>query len=557
MDSAARIGAALQKALTGLGIEGVTPVLEHPGELTNGDYATSVALAAAKAAKKNPKVLAEELLAALGTIDGIEKVEVAGPGFINFYLSRKYFTTSVADIVAVGSEWGKNGSQKGRRVMVEYANPNTFKEMHIGHMMSTIIGEAVSRLVEFSGADVFRETYQGDIGPQVAKALWGLRKKGITEPHDISEIGDAYALGSKAYEENEQSKQEINDINKALYTKEGPLYEEFKELWAKGHVTSMQGFAAVYAKLGTEFKRNFLETEVYEEGIKLVRQGLEKGVFEESDGAIVYKGEKVGLHTRVFLTKAGTPTYECKELELAFFKQKTWAHDRAIILTANEQAEYFRVVLSALKEFAPEVAEKIVHIPHGFLKLTTGKMSSRDGNIVTATKLIADVTEQVQVKNEDAAVAQDVAVGAIKYSILRQGISADVTFDMKSSLSTEGDSGPYLQYAHTRALSVLAKAKGEKIAPSSSMAPDKITDLERLLYRFPEVVQRATEEYEPHYVTTYLTELAGVFNSWYAKEKIVDPTDPHSPYKVALTQAFATTMKNGLWVLGIKAPDRM
>lgn len=557
MDIAAKIVAALSKALVELGVEGVTPTLEHPAELAHGDWATNVALAAAKAAKKNPKKLAEELVEKLGTIDGVEKIEVAGPGFINFYLSRKFFATTVADIVAVGPEWGKNAALKGKRVMVEYANPNTFKEMHIGHMMSTIIGEAVSRLIENAGADTYRETYQGDIGPQVAKALWGLRKRGVTEPHDIAEIGAAYADGSRAYDESEESKKEITEINKALYVGEGTLYEEYKDLWAVGHKTSMQEFASVYALLGTEFKRNFLETEVYKRGVELVEEGKEKGIFEESDGALVYKGEKVGLHTRVFVTKAGTPTYEGKELALAFFKEDTWAHDMAVILTANEQAEYFKVVLAALSEFAPEVAKKIVHLPHGFLKLTTGKMSSRDGNVITAKGLIADVLENVQTKNEDSVVAQDVAIGAIKYSILKQGIGADVVFDMGQSLSIDGDSGPYLQYAHTRALSVLAKAKEEKIAPSPSMAPDKITDLERVLYRFPEVVMRATESYEPHHVTTYLTELAGMFNSWYAKEKIVDTHDPHSPYKVALTQAFATTMKNGLWLLGIKAPERM
>jgi arginyl-tRNA synthetase len=158
---------------------------------------------------------------------------------------------------------------------------------------------------------------------------------------------------------------------------------------------------------------------------------------------------------------------------------------------------------------------------------------------------------------EKQAIADAVGVAAIKFEVLKQGSGKNIVFDPAASLSFEGDSGPYLQYAHTRALSVLAKAKVEKIAPSASMAPDKITDLERVLYRFPEVVMRATKEYEPHYVTTYLTELAGMFNSWYAKEKIVDGTDPHSPYKVALTQAFATTMKNGLWVLGIQAPERM
>lgn len=559
MDTATQLVAALSKALVALGIEDVTPTLEHPADLAHGDWATNVALAAAKAAKKNPKALAEELVEKLGTIEGVEKMEVAGPGFINFYLSRKLFATSVADVVAVGPEWGKNAVLKGKRVMYEYTDPNPFKVFHIGHLMSNTVGESLARLTEYSGAQVVRANYQGDIGPHVAKCLWGVMKKG-SDPNDIAALAEAYVAGSAAYDEDEKAKAEIDDINKKLYAND----ESLKLIYDAGRAASLAHFEELYALLGTKFDHYFFESEMGPVGLDVVKGGLEKKVFEESDGAVVYKGEKVGLHTRVFITKAGTPTYETKELGLDKTKFEREKLDHSVIVTANEQDGFFKVVLAAMAEVLPDVAAKTKHISHGMMVLTSGKMSSRKGNVITGESLIHDMRDAALAKmserelgDEKQAIADAVAVAAIKFEVLKQGTGRNIVFDPEQSLSFEGDSGPYLQYAHTRALSVLAKAKEEKIAPSPSMAPDKITDLERVLYRFPEVVMRATEEYEPHYVTTYLTELSGMFNSWYAKEKIVDSHDPHSPYKVALTQAFATTMKNGLWLLGIQAPDKM
>jgi arginyl-tRNA synthetase len=367
-------------------------------------------------------------------------------------------------------------------------------------------------------------------------------------------------FGATAYDDDPKSKLEIDEINKRLYAGD----ESLKLIYDAGRAASLAHFEEIYALLGSKFDHYFFETVTGPVGLELVRKGLEQGIFEESDGAVVYRGEKVGLHTRVFITKAQVPTYEAKDLGLAKVKADTEKFDRSVIVTANEQDQYFKVVLAALAEVMPDIAEKTVHVSHGMMILTSGKMSSRKGSVITGESLIGEMREEALTKmaerdlgEEKQAIADAVGVAAIKFEVLKQGSGKNIVFDPAASLSFEGDSGPYLQYAHTRALSVLAKAKVEKIAPSASMAPDKITDLERVLYRFPEVVMRATKEYEPHYVTTYLTELAGMFNSWYAKEKIVDGTDPHSPYKVALTQAFATTMKNGLWVLGIQAPERM
>ena len=200
------------------------------------------------------------------------------------------------------------------------------------------------------------------------------------------------------------------------------------------------------------------------------------------------------------------------------------------------------------------------------LRFASGKMSSRKGNVITGEALIAQVTSMVHDKLKDRemsakekdVLAEIVAVGAIKYSILRQAIGGDIIFDFEKSISFEGDSGPYLQYSYVRAKSVLGRAVDENILANTTLPSgwETIT-LEKLLVRFPEVVARAGEEYQPHYVTTYLTELAGVFNGWYAGGKIIDVDDPTSPYKLALTKAFAEVMKNGLWLLGIKAPEKM
>lgn len=561
MDIVVRIVAALSKALLELGVEGVTPTLEHPAELSHGDWATNVALAAAKAAKKNPKKLAEELVTKLGTIDGVEKIEVAGPGFINFTLSRKFFSTSIADIVAVGPEWGKNATFKGKKVIVEYTSPNLFKPLHVGNLMSNITGESLARLMQFAGADVRRFNYPSDIGLTVAKAVWGVQKTG-SDPDDILALGKAYVVGAAAYEDDEGSKKEIEAVNKKLYDKSD---SDLDLIYEKGRATSLKHLMAICKTLGTEkFDFEFFESQSGPKGLEVVQAHIDDGIFEKSDGAVIFRGEQYGLHTEVFINSQGLPTYGAKDMGVVTHKREVFPFDLSIIETGAEQQQYFKVVFKATETLYPDLVGKQVHIGHGYLTLSTGKMSSRKGNVLTGESILEDLHAAALEKMQDrdlgdakSEIADAVAVAALKFEILKQGTGRNVVFDPGAALSFEGDSGPYLQYAHTRALSVLAKAKEEKIAPSPSMAPDKITDLERVLYRFPEVVLRATETYEPHHVTTYLTELAGKFNSWYAKEKIVDTHDPHSPYKVALTQAFATTMENGLWLLGIKAPERM
>ena len=535
--------------------------LEHPGDLVHGDYSTNVAMVGAKAAGKNPRALAEEIVAALGEIEAVEKIEIAGPGFINFHLKRDFFVKATQEILDTGESWGKNNTQAGQKVMCEYTDPNPFKAFHIGHLMSNAIGESISRLQEFTSAEVKRANYQGDVGRHVACAIWGLRQMG-EEPEDSEQMGRAYTMGAQAYKEGGEAKDEIVAINKALYARSD---EKLNHIYDTGREKSLASFEKLYELLGTKFDYYFFESKTGPFGKALVEGNIEKGVFEESEGAIVYKGEKDGLHTRVFINSEGLPTYEAKELGLAKLKCDQYPYDRSIVITASEINEYFKVLLSVMRHIWPELAEKTTHIGHGMMQLATGKMSSSKGNIITGESLLhemqANALEKVAERDlddeEKRAVADAAAVGAIKYSVLRQSTGKNIVFDPEASLSFEGDSGPYLQYSHTRACSIMRKAKSEGLVADTHISTSDVQTVERLLYRFSEVVERSQAEYEPHYVATYLTELAGEFNAWYAKEQIVKSDDETSPYKVALTQAFRITMKNGLWLLGIKAPERM
>jgi arginyl-tRNA synthetase len=523
------------------------------------DFATNAALAAAKALGKNPQEVAKAISERLVEegIPFVETVSVAGPGFINISLTSKFFADAVARACTEGEEWGKNALREGERIMVEHTQPNPFKPFHIGHLMSNTIGESIVRLMRFCGATVLSVNYQGDVGLHIAKAMWGLMKEG-KDASDVSEIGSAYVAGNNAYEEDEEAKKEIVALNKKIYARDPAILP----LYMQGREVSLAHFEELYKLLGTKFDHYFFESETAAPGRSLVEEGKGKGVFEESDGAVIFKGEKAGLHTRVFITKEGLPTYETKDLGLALMKRDYAPFDLSITTTAVEQKEYFKVVFEALALMRPETRGKYINITHGMMQIDSGKMSSRKGNIVTGESLLHDMEAAAweRIRDSEASdkeqVASQVAVASIKYGVLKQSLGRNIIFNKEQWLSLEGDSGPYLQYAQVRAASILRKAAAEEVEADASGVHDGIVLLERLLIRFPEVVEHAAGEYEPHHVAQYLTELSGAFNGWYAGGKVLDGTEK-APYKLALVEAVGNTLKNGLYLLGIEAPQEM
>ncbi len=546
-----RIRKAVGEALEEAGAPDIAFAVERPSDPAHGDYATNAALAAAKVLGKNPRELADELARHLARSLGesVERTDVAGPGFVNIALSGDAVAALVAEADAKGEEWGKGSAEEGQRVFAEYGNPNPFKEMHLGHLMGSVIGEALSRLAENAGAAVARDTFGGDVGPHVAKALWALRRRGVAEPESAKEIGEAYAEGSRAYEDDPQAKQEIDALNQELYRGED---RALMALWRKGRDVSMEEFGRLWRIFGTKFDFTFFDSDTVGSGLRIVKDGLAKGIFKESGGAVIYDGTAKGVHTMVFITGHGTPTYEAKDIGLAFLKEERWPNSRVVIVTGSEQTGRFKTVLAALGELAPLIAAKTRHVAHGFLRLASGKMSSRAGNVITAAGFLEDVTHLVREKNPDPLIAEQVAVGAVKYMILRQAPGQDIIFDPEKSLSLAGDSGPYLQYALVRAKKILAYGGGEGNGTDEPAAPYAV---ERLLVHYPEVAARAARECAPNLLVTYLTELAGEWNAFYAKEQVLG--SPEEAYKQRLTRALAHTLANGLRLLGIPAPEKM
>jgi arginyl-tRNA synthetase len=538
--------------------------IEVPSDKKFGDYSTNVALVLAKKIGKSPIETANLIKDKIRS-DILKDIKVAGPGFINFFISNNIFIDSIK---SVGKNFGKGNNLKGKKIIIDYTDPNLFKEFHVGHLMNNSIGESLSRIFEFEGAKVKRVCYQSDIGLNVAKAVYGMQQMDweslkLDDGKKIKELGSAYAFGSNKYEIDEDAKKKIIEINKKIFEKSD---YQINKLYSIGKKISLEHFDKIYKKLDTKFDELISESQVISLGKKIVEKGLAEGIFEKGDkGAVIFKGEKYGLHTRVFINSEGLPTYEAKDLGLAEFKDHKYKYDQSVVITASEQNDYFKVMLCAMNKVAPKLAEKTKHIGHGMLRLPEGKMSSRTGKVITGESLIEKVEELVGQKIKDRElsnkekleVLETVAVGAIRYSILKQSIGSDIIYDFDKSISFEGDSGPYLQYSYTRAVSILRKAKAEGIRPSFKNIPAEITELEKAISYFPETISDAQKSYEPHLLVLYLTDLAGKFNSYYAKNKIVDKKDEFSPYKVALTKAFSIVMKNGMWMLGIKTLEKM
>ncbi len=334
----------------------------------------------------------------------------------------------------------------------------------------------------------------------------------------------------------------------------------------------MEYFETVYKRLGTKFDYYYFESVVGEYGYPLVQDLLKKGILEESDGAVVFKGEKYGLHTRVFVNSYGLPTYETKELGLAVKKYEDAEYDLSINVTANEIAEYFKVLLKVMEFCRPDLAGKTRHIAHGMMKLPTGKMSSRTGNVISGDELLNKIKEAVlemmtkesyvAVVDDKNEVADKIAVAALKYSILKQNIGSDIVYDAEKSLALHGDTGPYLLYTYARANSVLTKAgkMPENIDGhflSSYIPNTSELSIVRYLPRFNESVLEAAKKLSPNLVADYLHELAQRFNTFYASQPILDASASERKFRLLLTAKVADTLKTGLHMLGIKVVERM
>ena len=600
--------------------------VERPVNEKHGDYSSNVALEITKKVEQTPLEIAKNLSYKLVQMNMthetmgksykiFEEIEAASPGFINFKLSKEWLHYVLYDITESANNYGagEKGYYTGKNVVVEYTDPNPFKVFHIGHLMSNSIGESLTRLIGFKGGNVKRANYQGDVGLHVAKSIWGLIKLfseegtniGILSAKTLTErmgfLGKAYALGATLYEENEGVEEEIKFINYLVYaaaqehmaetkgwkplvdykkfitrenhpvSTEGIGYDSIKELYTLGRAWSLEYFETIYNRLGTHFDYYYYESFAGEFGYSLVKEWLGKGVFEESESAVVFRGEPYGLHTRVFINSKGLPTYEAKDLGLALIKKEDFEYDLSFIVTANEITEYFKVVLKALSKIEPDVAVKTRHIPHGMMKLTSGKMSSRTGKVIAGESLLNDVKKTVldrmkEQENKRSAdkIADKIAIASLKYSILKQNIGKDIEYDKEKSVDLTGDTGPYLQYTYARTVSLLSKSDYEFNPDNFVLEIDNVLQphpLEeavlRQIHKFPEDVDMAANNLSPHIICKYLFTLAQTYNTLYAKLPILS-AEPHLRKKrLYITKAVNHVLKNGLYLLGIEVVERM
>lgn len=545
--------------------------LQPPKLFSFGDYSTSIALKLAKTLKKNPMEIGMVIKQSFEKDNLFEKIDLLPPGFINFWLSKKILLTNLDNLRQNIFYFYSFSFGKNKKILIEYAQPNTHKLFHIGHLRNITLGEALARIFETLDNQVIRANYQGDVGLHIAKCLWAVKKeqekeKNILEKFKTLEekiefIGKMYTKGTKAYEEDEKAKKEIIEINKQIYESD----KKILVLWQKTRQWSLDYFEKIYQRVDTQFDRLFFESEMTKQAIEICQKALKKGILEKSQGAIVFNGKKHGLDTRVFINSLGYPTYEGKELALAEKEFSEFGEiDKAIHLTTPEQKSFFKVTFKVEELLDPKkFKDKQYHLSYEWVKLKEGKMSSREGNIIEANWLIDEVKKKILTDFKiDEKTAEKIAVASVKYAFLKTSPENPISFDVKESISLKGSSAPYILYTYIRAKSILEKekdAKNEKnLEPSFLTLNQEENEILRYLVLFPEAILNSALYFSPHFLCQYLYELSQKFNFFYEHYPILKEKNKNlKTFRLLLTQATANVIKKGFFMLGIKTVEKM
>ncbi len=514
-----------------------------------GDYATNIALQLAGRLGKPPRDIAEKMCAILTDSGQFSEVSVAGPGFINLRLSAAAKLDQLRRRPAL--------SRQGELVVVETNCPNPFKPMHIGHGYNSVVGDTIANLFAVSGADVKRVSYHGDVGAHVGKSMWALLRyvegdatklEAIPEAERNAFMGAMYAEGAKAYKEDESVKMEVDKLAKQSFTRDDPLY---KAVYDTVFDWSFREIDAKVARLGNvPIIKRYFESEADPIGVETVRAHV-PDVFKESDGAIIFEGSNYGSFDNAFVGSNGRGLYAARDLGLIQLKHTDFPTlAQAVMVTGEEQAAYFRGVIAAVELAMPELRGKMYNISTGLVKLTTGKMSSRTGDVITIDWLFDEFSNAIKARGGEP--TEEIIAGALRYQFLKVKIGSDVVFDVNEAVALTGNTGSYLQYAHARARSILAKAEAASM-PSTIEPEDE--SLIRKLGEYADTIDRATQSLEPHHICTYLFDLAQEFNRYYEQNQVIG--HEKESHRLGLIAVYADILKAGLAVLGIVAPEKM
>jgi len=560
-----------------------------------GHYSTSVCFELAKHMGKSPRdigeIITNKIFENKQNELSFEKIENIN-GFLNFYLSNEQIFSSLRYLIEK-EKLGLGESFKNKKVIVEYTDPNPFKQFHMGHFMTNAIGESIYRLILSQGADAHNLCYSGDVGIHVAKTIYGLLNKIENKEYSledylifnnkktIEQLGESYVLGSTLYQ-SEVDKNQIQDLNNLIFTISQKYAEELnielsnnynysnkfdykiiEKIYDKGRIESINYFKTIYNKLGSNFKELIYESATGEFGSKFVK---ESPIFQESEGAIIWDGKQFGKNVQVLINGRGNPTYSAKEIGLNLLKKIKYNPDISIICTAREQEFYFKDLIEIFKQLG--FSQETIHLPHGELRNKSGKMSSRTGDIVTMDDIINQIKEEVIINFSSKkdqkfleSISEQIAISSLKYLILKNSLGTNIIYDPKTVSDLTGNTGSYLLYTYARSVSVLNKA-----GVFSDFDIINLTDLElhpsekELLIKglmFNEVVSKAALEYSPVILTTYLFDYAKVFNHFYNEVKILEANSEIKDLRLFITLLSKEILNKGLKLLAINPLENL
>ena len=562
-------------------------LLEHPAELTNGDYSTNVALVIAKTLGKKPRNLADEIVSTwqeIGLPDFVDKIEVAGPGFINIWLKFDALGTSLLSVLAEKDEYGKGTSGQGKTVVVDYSAPNIAKPFGIGHLRSTNIGQAIYNLYKFSGWKVVGDNHLGDWGTQFGKLIYQLKKQAISRKQQeddeflknltIEELEKLYVefhreAETKLFESEPEGsslrveRPEMEEEARKWFKKLEEGDSEAKEIWQACVDISLKEFNRIYDLLGVKIDYAYGESFYLDKMEEVLNDCRKKGILKESQGAKVV--EIPGMKIPAMLVKSdGTTIYLLRDLATIKFRVREWKADLIVYEVGADQTMHFQQLFNIATQLGYAQLNQFVHVAHGLIRWSSGKFSTRKGMTIHLEEVLNEAIERAAAfaplsgasASQRKKIAQAVGIGAVKYNDLKQNPRTDIIFDWDQILTLSGNSGPYVQYTYARTESVKRKAKSEKRKP---IAPNELNNEEisilRTIYKFPEIVEDAAREFSPNLLCNFLFDLCQRFNLFYDKQRIIG--SENEEFRLFLTAAVGQVLKNGLRILGIEALEKM
>lgn len=554
----------------GLDKEAIEKLIEVPPSYDMGDYAFPC-FQLAKEFKKAPNMIAEDLSKKIEPGKMFERIENKGP-YINFFVNReKLAETVIESVFSEKDSFGSTNMGEGKKVLVEFSSPNIAKPFHIGHIRTTIIGNALYNLFKFQGYDTLALNHLGDYGTQFGMLIAAIRRsedkdiKSKIESDPIPELLKLYVSFNAAAEEDPKLRDEAKYWFKEL--EDGNEYAI--ELWKWIREMSLKEFNRVYDMFGIKFD-SFTGESFYSDKMDAVVEELEdKELLKEDKGAMIVDLEEYGMPPALIKKSDGSTLYTTRDITAAMYRKEHYDFYKNIYVVASEQNLHFKQWMKVIELMGHDWVKDCVHVPFGMVSLEDGKLSTRKGKVVfledvlnqaidSTRKIIEERNPDLENKEE---VAREVGIGAVMFQELFNGRIKDYTFSWEKTLSFEGETGPYVQYTHARASSVLRKADFniENLGDIdySLLSKEEEINLVRLVYDFPRAVVDAVEKYEPSFVTRHVTEIAKAFNSFYNACPILSAEEDLKNARLALTYVTKTVIKTGLGLLGIKSPEKM